>query len=109
MQPTCLISCVKGVRRTTQSGKWTTRTGKRTKRDCLSFNKRLRLNTIQQGNDEEQAEEGINSFEIINCLQPTQGQSGKKLVYVKAQVDKEIVTAMVDSGATDNFISLKEA
>ncbi|CAA6665919.1 unnamed protein product [Spirodela intermedia] len=57
------------------------------------------LNTIQLNNDEEEVEEGINSFEIIICL----------LVYVKVQIDKEIITATVDSGITCNFISLEEA
>ncbi|CAA6667626.1 unnamed protein product [Spirodela intermedia] len=36
-------------------------------------------------------------------------QSEKRLVYVRAQVDEEIVAAMVDSGTTSSFISLEEA
>ncbi|CAA6655535.1 unnamed protein product [Spirodela intermedia] len=70
------------------------------KRDYPSSNKKLRLNTIQLSNNEEEVEKGINSFKIINYLQPAQRQSGKRLVYVKTQVDEEIITAMVDSGAT---------
>ncbi|CAA7410303.1 unnamed protein product [Spirodela intermedia] len=76
--------------------------------DCPSFNKRPRLNTIQQLNDEKETKEGINSFEIVNCLQPTQRQPRKRLVYIEAQVDKEIVVVMLDTGATSNFISLEE-
>ncbi|CAA7388366.1 unnamed protein product [Spirodela intermedia] len=64
------------------------------------------LNSI--GNDEEEIKEGINSFEIINCLQPIQRQSEKSLVYVEVEADEETVAEMVDSGATSNFISLEE-
>ncbi|CAA7404443.1 unnamed protein product [Spirodela intermedia] len=60
-------------------------------------------------NDEDEVKKDINSFEIIKCLQLTQGQSEKRLVYVRAQVDEEIVAAMVDSGTTSSFISLEEA
>ncbi|CAA6653931.1 unnamed protein product [Spirodela intermedia] len=60
------------------------------------------------GNDEEEIKEGINSFEIINCLQPIQRQSEKSLVYVEVEADEETVAEMVDSGATSNFISLEE-
>lgn len=51
----------------------------------------------------------LNSFQIINCLQPIKPDPKKKLVYIKAHMDEELMVVMADSSTTSNFMAVMEA
>ena len=74
-------------------------------RDCLNKYKLNALIVAKEDHNELKTPTRVNPFQLLNAIQ---AETHKGMMYVKLAMGGQKVVALVDSGATHNFVSLWE-
>lgn len=74
-------------------------------RDCLNKEKLNALIVAKEDHNESKTPTGVNPFQLLNAIQ---AETHKGMMYVKLAMGGQKVVALVNGGATHNFVSLWE-
>lgn len=61
--------------------------------------------TKEDNSDSDDGPSRVNSLQLLNAIKAENGVPRKGLVYVAAPINGKMIFAMMDTGASDNFIS----